>query len=187
MNDTDNIAPSLVSKKTIKKLEKIFLKAPILNPTWEENILFFYNDYIKPNLFALIVFFIIGIFLTIKYLLKLEKKERKKKRIKKSLLKKILKDYENKSHLESKSKSNEYDEDLYYRASDESSFDLTNNNDDIENRDPDEISFYSISKEHERLLKESDGLLPVGILNDAFEQKKSKMTFDELAKLVSGR
>ena len=185
MNDTDNIAPSLVSKKTIKKLEKIFLKAPILNPTWEENLLFFYNDYIKPNLFALIVFFVIGIFLTIKYLLKLEKKERKKKRIKKTLLKKILKDYENKSN--SNSQSNEYDDDLYYRASDESSFDLTNNNDDMENRKPDENSFYSISKEHERLLKESDGLLPVGILNDAYEQKKSKMTFDELAKLVSGR
>ena len=58
--------------------------------------------------------------------------------------------------------------------------------DDKEDRPEDEISYYKMSKEYEQMLKDNNGRLPDGILRDAYEQKKSRTTFDELAKLVSG-
>jgi hypothetical protein len=77
------------------------------------------------------------------------------------------------------------DDDIYYRASDiEPNFDF---DDEIENRSDDEVSYYSLSKDYEKMMEENNGRLPEGILKDAYEQKKTRTTFDELAKLVSGR
>lgn len=222
----DTIAPRLVSKKTVKKLEKIFQNPVVNEPTWRDNLLLFYSDNIKPNLFAIIIFFIVAVFLTIKYLLKQEKDEkkeralRKKKHIRKLLLQNKLRKQMLDSQMSSwsvpddtlntlhkvnnhnandthdthdiytttkqkKSKKHFSDDDIYYRASDvEPNFDI---DDEIENRSDDEVSFYSLSKDYEKMIEENDGTLPVGMLKDAYEQKKTKTTFDELAKLVSGK
>ena len=210
--DNNMIAPRLVSKKTIKKLGKIFQKPIINEPTWRDNLLSFYTENIKPNLFAIIIFICIFVYLMIKYLLKKEKDEFVKKdkinKIKKIILKKKLqKELENIQHIQNiqnaqineiepivkktkqnkkkKNKTKSLNDDIYYRANDIDidSFDSFESQNEIED---DNQSYYSLSKNYENILKQNDGSLPVGFLQDEYEQKKAKLTFDELAKLVSG-
>lgn len=222
MNVQNNIiAPRLVSKRTIKKLGKVFKKPIINEPSWRDNLLLFYNDNIKPNLFAIIIFFLVFVLLTIKYLLKKEKNEMAKKKkianIRKILLRQELAKQlanqsanqlvelntieSNKSNRlnnksigkplkkikkkKSKSKIKYSDDDIYYRASDKE-FDLDSDDRYSDEIEDDNASYYSLSKNYEKILEDNDGSLPVGLLQDAYEQKKTKMTFNELAKLISG-
>lgn len=91
-----------------------------------------------------------------------------------------------KSKAKKKKKLHEsFDEDIYYRASDVEP-DIDSYDDEKEDRSDDEVSYYRMSKEYEQMIKENNGRLPDGILRDAYEQKKSRTTFDELAKLVGG-
>lgn len=208
----ERMAPQLVSKKTIKKLGKIFQVPVPPETSWKDNVVYFYNDYIKPNLFALIIFAIVGIFLTIKYLLKQEKEEKKEKKRRKH--KKKLAQYarqlqqENNTNLDAQNynhidvdaginnntdlvstnstySSKSIDDDIYYRAG-KRRMNLDYDDDDIEDRDEDEVSYYSLSKEYERLIRENDGTLTNGMIRDKIDQKRSRLTFDNLAKLVSG-
>lgn len=220
--NNDMVAPRLVSKKTVKKLEKIFQRPAVNEPTWRENLFLFYNNNIKPNLFAIIIFSIVIAVLTIKYLLKQEKDEkkeqnlRKKKRLRKLILRQKIQELnllnqlnklnqlneteQNITHtidknvlqkIKKKSKKiyNANEDDIYYRASDAESdfdFDSINEDDELENRSDDETSYFSLSKDYEKVLEENDGRLPESLLKDVYEQKKSKTIFDELARLVSG-
>jgi uncharacterized membrane protein len=76
----DGSKPNLISKKTIKDIESM-LNLPDLykndNKLNVNNIGSFYDNYILPNLFPIIVIFILVIYLSIKYVLK-NKKEAKK-------------------------------------------------------------------------------------------------------------
>lgn len=230
MNIQNNItAPRLVSKKTIKKLGKIFQKPIVNEPNWKDNVLLFYNNNIKPNLFALIIFFVIFLYLTIKYIQKQQKDEKEKK---KNIINHILKSKyyptqinnfanqktnqfplpkqqyqqyqqqhklqkspnfqqvknlkKKKKNRKTKNKKQKVDDDIYYRASDnEMNFD-SDEIEEIEYTDNDNSSYYSLSKNYEKMIEDNDGTVPIGLLQDVYEQKKSKMTFDELAKLVSG-
>lgn len=210
---TQHIVPRLVSKKTMRRLTKAFDVPKMSNSTWIDNLYFFYKEYIRPNLFGLIVLFLMAIFLIVKYLLKQEKDEKNerqynliKKKIK-QLKKKILQqklltqhqsfdpvennyvvppfhqDIDLQSNNTQTSHKSKYDDDLYYRASDVEP-DIDSYDDEQEDRPNDEFSYYGLSKDYEKMLQENDGSVPEGMLRDAYEQKKLKTVFDKLAMLV---
>lgn len=194
--------PHLVSHKIMKNLSKILKTTAHKEPTWRENLEFFYTDYIKPNLFALIVFMLIGVFLVLKYYNKqeneiIEKREKKRKR--KNSKHRLERSSEQRSepsseHVSMKmyyhpdSHKYKYDDQNYY-ADHQHIYEPDRRiyADDEENRDTDEISFSSLSKDYERSLAENDGTYSDMMVKDTINQKRARLTFDEMAKMVSGK
>ena len=178
--------PDLVSNKTFRKINKIFQEPVVNEPTWEDNLMLFYTDYIKPNLFPLIVLIILIIFLSIKYLLKENKEKRKKKHktnnekttneSKKDYTLSFGDTYESIIDEISNSSDNISNNDVYYNN--RQPYDDNNNDDDNE-------SFYSISKDYNQLLKDNNGQYSDQMLKDTLNEKSTKMSFDELARMVS--
>lgn len=188
------IKPNLVSHKMIKKIGKILHNPVKDEPTWRDNLNLFYNEYIRPNLFAIIVFFLVAVFLTIKYLLKQEKEETEIKHKKNRRKHKQQKKIEDDTEVIDFQMPYDIKYDIKYHTNDVeyNDVDIYNNNnnrriyaDDEESIDEDEVSFYSLRKDHERALKNNDGYSSM-MMEDELNQKKTKMTFNELAKLVSG-
>jgi hypothetical protein len=202
--------PFLVSNKTIKKLGRLFQVPVIKEKTWQEHLYIFYDDNIRPNLIAIIIFFILGVFLTIKYILKQQKDERnllrkRKKNIKRKLLLKkqqnnyIQLDDTNISNITGNidEDSNNYDviintdidtnkiidDDIYYRASDHEFSDFS---DDKENRSDDEFSYYGLSQKYSNIINNNDGSIPTNMLLDELADEKKKATFNNMAKYISG-
>lgn len=179
------IKPNLVNHKTIKKLTKSLQKPIGSEPTWKENLLYFYSDYIRPNLFALLVMVLVTIYLSIKYFLKKESDEqlKRKKKIKKkrALIKKMREDSENlllKQNI---------DNAPYFQNNETKQ--MKNKQlyaDDEENRNDDEISYYSLSKEYENEINNNDGSYTEMMLRDSLEEKRKRMTFDEMTKMLLG-
>ncbi len=184
----NRIKPNLVSHKMVKRIGKI-LQNPVKDePTWKDNLMIFYDEYIRPNMFAILVLFLVAIFLTIKYLLKQEredaeiKQKKKKRKTKKNMpIEKqvdILLPYDDNND----NNDNNYNNNETVR--DDS--DRRIYADDEEIRDTDEVSFYSLRKEYEKSLKNNEGGYSDMMMNDELNQRKAKMTFNELAKMVSG-
>jgi hypothetical protein len=79
--DDDNMffsgsVPNLISEKAIRKINKILKNSKQqISTTSENHLIQIYQTYIKPNLFALIVFLIIIVFLLIRYILKVFREE----------------------------------------------------------------------------------------------------------------
>src|SRR5277367_3420093 len=97
MDTFDGSRPDLISNKTIKDIE-----AKLDNSEGEEGnrvingLGFFYSEYIAPNMFPIIVIFLLILYLTIKYILKKDREEREedeeeKKEKKAIITEKILK------------------------------------------------------------------------------------------------
>lgn len=183
------IKPELVSSKTIKKLTKLIQQPVDKEPTWKENLAYFYSDYIRPNLFALIVMVLVAIFLSIKYLLKQEADE-EEQRIKRKDRKHKQKERKLRTHISTDRRnmhpSDRYLEPSLNRYDEEDSRNRRLYADDEENRGDDEVSYYSLSKEYERELSDNDGSYSEMMLKDSLAQKRQRMTFDEMAKMIIG-
>jgi len=68
------VQPDLISGKSLKDLNTTLLKpVPNIQPVWKENVSGFYNNYVAPNVFPIIMIVLVGIFLLIKYIMKNEK------------------------------------------------------------------------------------------------------------------
>lgn len=65
--------PNLISEKTIRKLDKILENSKTVGST--NHLANIYNNYIKPNLFFILVLIIIVAFLAIRYLIKKYREE----------------------------------------------------------------------------------------------------------------
>lgn len=77
MDTFDGSVPNLISKRTLEDIES-YLNVPYKD---EENKVInglgaFYNNYISPNLFPIIVISLLIIYLTIKYILKKDREEK---------------------------------------------------------------------------------------------------------------
>jgi len=68
-----NSKPNLISEKCVRKLDKILENVKTTSVTSHMSNI--YNDYIKPNLFGILVVVFIGIFLLIMYIVKKYKEE----------------------------------------------------------------------------------------------------------------
>ena len=62
--------PNLVSKKTLKGMEQILAKDPVKEIGISDNFGNFYNNYISPNTFVLMLFIIFCLFLFYRYTIK---------------------------------------------------------------------------------------------------------------------
>lgn len=72
--------PELVNPKSLKQINKLYnLTSGERIPTFGENLLYFYDNYIFPNLFPLVVLLVVALFLTIRYMLKKHRQENFKK------------------------------------------------------------------------------------------------------------
>lgn len=72
--------PDLISNKVLKEINKSLIAKPVdvpILPSLGDNMSSFYSNYIQPNLFPIIVFVLITIYLFIKYVLKRDKDEKK--------------------------------------------------------------------------------------------------------------
>jgi hypothetical protein len=68
--------PDLISNKCLKELNTSLIKPTVVEyPTLTSNLSGFYTDYIRPNIFPIIVFVLISVYLFIKYVLKRDKDE----------------------------------------------------------------------------------------------------------------
>jgi flagellar biosynthesis/type III secretory pathway M-ring protein FliF/YscJ len=65
--------PNLISEKTLRKLDKILENSKTVGST--NHLANIYNDYIKPNLFAILVLVVIVAFLVIRYIIKKYREE----------------------------------------------------------------------------------------------------------------
>jgi hypothetical protein len=185
--------PNLISSKTLKNIDKIF-KSDIktIQNDWKHNLLLFYYDYIKPNLFPLIVFLLVAIYLILRYLVKNNNpndnnnnnnklKKNKKRKIKN---KNVINndditnktDHNSNSELQSIIKN---DSQSYYPSVTQ----LPKLEPDYMGEDNDSI--YKLEKEYHE--EKKNGNMSDYMLNEIYQDKNKKMSFDELARVISGK
>lgn len=76
----EGVQPNLISKKILNEIENK-INTPIINNNYViKGIGSFYNEYILPNMFPLIMLSILCIYLVIKYILKKDKEQKKQKK-----------------------------------------------------------------------------------------------------------
>lgn len=183
------IKPNLVSSRTLKRINKIFSNPIKEEPTWGYNMGLVYSDYIRPNLFPLIVLFIITVFLSIRYLLKKEKDNRVKQNKHKSNKKKYYSKQKNKKQY--KIDYGDYTDDSYIPKmyGDEKYEDNIRKLQpifDTEDEENDEMSIYGMQRKYRKEI-ESSGDMSDEMINELMETKSSKISFDEIARIVAGQ
>lgn len=192
--------PQLISNKTLKQLNKLCLnnniQPNIINTDYNTYLLKFYKNYIKKNLFPLILVGFILLILLIKFIIKKEKDEDKIQKINyvnehnhehnhEHNLKqhKDIKDIETKK-IEIKQKSDleqdqkqKKDLDLDQDLEDQ---DLEDLDQDLEDQD---INFedYDINTNNEY-----NDDISTHLLNDNANNLETKTKYDKLAKMISG-
>lgn len=173
--------PKLVSDEILKNLGKTFKVATVKQTQWEDSIGNFYEDYVRPNLFALIVFGLLIVFLTIRYVLK-ENNKKKKTKIKK-INKKIRYGYSSIADFDVGFTDHEKHEESVYDGSIYPEHMLKDEL--IEN--PSSNKLYDIQREYEYNIYNNDGSMSKQMLQDVYQTKTSKFLFDEMSRIVSGK
>lgn len=187
--NADGEMPKLISKKTIKTVDKLFVNndnVPIGSTDWVTTIKKFYNDYIEHNIFGLIVIVAVIVFLIILYIIKKDRE-----------LSKINKKKSKKKHKKSVSDKNEH-------FSQEIQNEVVDNGADINSFDSDEYNaFYNQTKNDEfddivdnvsnlsDIHQRYDTLKQTGEMSDAMAEESrqrdiSRYSLDELARLITG-
>jgi hypothetical protein len=166
--------PELISRKAMKSITKMLKNSGKIESQWSDNLGHFYVNYIRPNLFVLLVLFIVMIFLIIRYSLKQDEKEK----IKKHKLKK--KKHRHRSEIIDNS---EILQDFQQPKVKKSLHDLNFREELISGND--ENSIYQLEREYQKSLDENRGILSDQMVRDMYEEKSSKMSFDELAKIIT--
>ena len=165
--------PDLVSHKVIKRVNKVFQTAGSIEPSWGENIGHFYTNYIQPNLFALIIFVVIAIFLTIRYLIKQDKQDKTKKRRKRKT-KKYQNDF--KIRYDDSHEREYFIPQIDDRFIEEQEDDNDDNNMFVEDGD----------KDNQEMIDNNNGEMSDQMIKEMHETKSSRMSFDELARVICG-
>uniref|UniRef100_A0A6C0EC37 Uncharacterized protein n=1 Tax=viral metagenome TaxID=1070528 RepID=A0A6C0EC37_9ZZZZ len=70
--------PELISNKIIKKLDNELNVDFVHQPKLTDNISSFYTNFIKPNMFPILIFILFAAFLLLKYAIKQDKKTKRK-------------------------------------------------------------------------------------------------------------
>lgn len=169
MNIITKSKPELINHKIIKQLNKLFIKSPAKDLVWENYLSNFYTNYIKPNLFALIIFIIVGIFLAIKYYIKqdqdlynLNKLKYKKKHHKKHSKKNVI---------------NKIPEQIFH---------IQQEHDESIDINDDENSIHKLHNEYEQAREQYKGIMSDEMIKEMYENKSAKSSFDDLARVISG-
>jgi hypothetical protein len=186
--DNDNISEFsnnvfLVDADFVNKINGIQVKNIQVRPNWYTNLGQFYTDYIQPNLFALIAFIILSIFLIFRYFIK---KDKKKQHLKKTL-KRVLNNEQSKS--EHKYELSEKEEDDYLdkyidNLMENEEYNFGEENDEFQKNNDDDNQINKILKYYDDL--EKSGITSSQYIEKEKENDIKKINFDHLAKLISG-
>jgi hypothetical protein len=181
------IKPNLINEKALKSISKILDESTIYNqPTTGENLLKLYENYIKPNMFGLLVIVIISIFLFIRYIIKkynestdieIDLNEEVSQNNQKKENNKNIENVENNAY-----KNNKSDDEFTLDGCE------TETNENKENKekslDNGESRFTELNEEYNRTVKENMGLMSEQAIKDIYKKKKDKLTFDELTRII---
>lgn len=179
-----NTKPQLVSNKILKQLGKTFKVTNVEQTQWTDSVGNFYEDYVQPNLFALIVFVLLALFLTMRYVLKAD--ETKKKATIRKLSKKI------------RYKATHNDFDINLPIYDDNASRYTDSIYDgsiypehmLRDEPVDEMNsnmLYNLQKEYEYNMENNDGSMSDQMMKDMYQTRTSKFLFDEMSKVISGK
>jgi len=174
---------SILSEKAIKHLDSFFENVPVGGSTSmlsESSIAKIYNDYIEPNLFAIIIFVGIFIYLFIKYILKHNEKKKNKKV-------KNDDDTDNDTDNETVIENNNNNIDNI-----DNDISLTPNEDNEDKFSKDHIqdnsSYVQLNDEYNRAIKANLSSVSEHAMCDIYKRKKDQFAFDELTRvIVEGR
>lgn len=152
--------PKLVNPTILKQFNKIIKNATKNEVTWSDNIVHFYNNYIKQNLFPLLVLIIVAIFLLIRYLLKQTNDQiYKKHKIRQAI---------NNAPIYTPPQI----------INDELTTEIEEENDDF--------NINEFEREYQQSIEENDGLMSEQMIHDLYAEKSRKMIMNELSKSISG-
>jgi hypothetical protein len=172
--------PDLINKQALESIDKILDNDNQPQLTTGDHLFKIYDDYIKPNLFALIIILVISVFLFIRY---------------------IIKQYNESIEAEEEeivNSDNTIDTDNFTLESEDNNEMIRKNNEhnepDDEFTDDDESDknldcgskFSELNEEYKRAVRENSGseLVSNEMLREVYKKKKDKYSFDEVTKLL---
>lgn len=168
--------PQLLNEKALKSLNKIFENNIIETKTTGEHIFTLYNEYVRPNLFALLILIIVCIFLFIRYIIKKYNVENKDE-IDIEIDKEINKELEKQKNDE----INKYKKD---DLTDIDKFTISSKDKDNSKDSDNRSRFTELNEEYNKAVKENLGNISEQALKDIYKKKKDKFTFDELTRII---
>jgi hypothetical protein len=200
-----NSKPNLINSKTIKQIDKVFNNIKKSEPTWNENMKLFYKKYVSHNIFAILVLFLLVIYLTMRYVIKTNKikktkfrKRKKRKKHKKTRSDerfniKYNDDYlpihinDNNDDNDDSNINNILDVDDVSYVDDEYSINLEEESEVVEDDNNNDVnSVYDLDMAHRRAIENNDGTYSDQSIHDMYDAKRSKMSFDELSRVITG-
>lgn len=179
--------PDLVSKNTLKEINKLFNITDKNPPTWGDNMTSFYNDVIRPNLFALIILLVVVVFLVIRYILKQQRQERKLKKLKKL-----------KRNPAKRNKTDQYN--IIYSDTTDQINNLSDNQfndnditshiaDELNSIDDDDLepnSIEQLENDYHKFVRDYGNDMSENMIKEIYDNKANKMQFNELSKMLVG-
>jgi hypothetical protein len=178
--------PNLINEKALKSINKILDNNTIPNQaTTGEHLYKLYDDYIKPNMFGILVIVVISLFLFIRY---------------------IIKKYNESLHLDDEIESENNNNDNVIESnkkkenefSDSDKFTLGSTNSSTKNKEDDENDnkdidkdtenngsrFTELNEEYNKAVRENIGQMSEEMIKDIYKKKKDKLSFDELTRIM---
>lgn len=196
--------PNLINKNALESLNKIFDSNinNIETPTGE-HLFKIYEEYVKPNLFALIIIAIISLFLFIRYIIKkynetIDNDDEISNQDsdsdsdlllienKKNVHQNILNLNNNQNNNLNKKTTNNNNLKNQENITDSVSENYVEEDEDLLTDDKSEFDskFTELNEEYNRAVKENQGLVSEEMLKDIYKKKRDKMTFDKLTKII---
>lgn len=161
-------SPNLLNEKALKNLNIFLEENTIEVKSTGDHIITLYKEYVRPNIFALLIFLIVGLFLFIRYLIKKHD---------------IGNSDEEQNNIDAIIKNNGDISDSDNITL--SSFSKKNLNDTITDEyDDNKSRFTELNEEYNKAVKENVGNISEQALKDIYKKKKDKFTFDELTRII---
>ena len=174
--------PNLINEKALKSINKILDNSTIQNQiTTGEHLYKLYDDYIKPNLFALLVIVVISLFLFIRYIIK--------KYNESVNINNEIESVQDDDDDIKKKENNFSDSDKFTLGStDQSTKNIKNKDDENTNKDTDTENngslFTELNEEYNKAVRENIGEMSEEMIKDIYKKKKEKLSFDELTRIM---
>lgn len=166
-----NTQPNLLNDKALNSFNKIFKIDNEIKLTTGEHLIKMYDNYIKPNLFALIIISLVFIFLFIKYIVKKYNEEIKIK--------------EEIDNINNETNENNNDDNKEIELEKISINTETNENEKGDKEKNVNSSFIELNEEYNRAVMENTGeIMSNNALKDLYDKKKNKLSFDEITKII---
>lgn len=179
MTSFNDIKPDLINSAALDDINKLIAVPNYeVHAEWNDNVTSFYESYIRDNLLLIIIIvllvsFIVIIYLTSQYKKSQEIKEKKKKKHKKTEDEDYQIKYYDSPLLQPESNAHTFDQNL-----------PIDQNNELNDGVNDEINLENISEYH-KYLRDS-GQYDDHIVDQLEQQATTKLSFNELAKLVMG-